>query len=107
MRLIDADAENGKLLDFIAEHDTGIQYALEHKDMTMLEDIFFEYFEAQQTAYDVYKVMEQLKEKTELAYKRYMDCNSDTPAVIYTRRSAQYQAKREFLEIVKAGGIDE
>lgn len=34
------DVENSNLLDFITEHDTGIQYALEHKDMTILEDIF-------------------------------------------------------------------
>lgn len=53
MRLIDADLENEKLLDFIAQNDSAIQYAIEHKDMTILEDIFFEYFEAQKTAYDV------------------------------------------------------
>lgn len=61
MRLIDADVENSNLLDFIAEHDTGIQYALEHKDMTILEDIFLKYFEAQKTAYDVDKVVERLE----------------------------------------------
>jgi hypothetical protein len=30
------------IFDFIAEHDVSIMYALEHKDMTMLEDIFAE-----------------------------------------------------------------
>lgn len=49
MRLIDADTENERLLDFIAQHDSGIQYAIEHKDMTMLEDIFLDYFNEQET----------------------------------------------------------
>lgn len=39
MKLIDADEENSKLLQFIAQHDTPIQYAIEHNDMEMLENI--------------------------------------------------------------------
>lgn len=73
MRLINADTENGKLLDFIAEHDTSIQYALEHKDMTILEDIFFEYFEAQKIAYDVDKVVEEIKKCDYCDSDRYLE----------------------------------
>ncbi len=63
MRLIDADAENSKLLDFIVAHDTEIQYAIEHKDREMLEDVFSEYFKEQKTAYDVEKVTKRLKQE--------------------------------------------
>lgn len=66
MRLIDADVENERLLDFITQNDSGIQYALEHKDRTMLEEIFFIYFNEQKTAYDVDKVVEQLGESKEI-----------------------------------------
>lgn len=90
MRLIDADTENGKLLDFIAGHDISIQYALEHKDMKMLEDIFFEYFEAQPTAYDVDKVVEQIENIMQDEAIRFVD-----------------QAVRESVNIVKAGGVNE
>lgn len=94
VRLIDADAENGKLLDFIAEHDSAIQYAIVHKDMTILEDIFFEYFEAQKTAYDLDKVVEQLE-----------DCIADTTES-ETGIAASW-AYKGAIEIVKAGGVNE
>ncbi len=55
------------------------------------------------TAYDVDKVIEQMQKKTDIAYKRYMDCGPGTPAVIYARYSAQYQERRECLETIKAG----
>lgn len=64
MRLVDADVENERLLDFIAQNDIGIQYAIEHKDMTILEDIFFDYFDGQAIAYDVDRVVGQLEEHT-------------------------------------------
>ncbi|MCM1183561.1 MAG: hypothetical protein NC337_09320 [Roseburia sp.] len=40
----DADTEKERLLDFMAQHDNSIIYALENKDMTILEDIFFDFF---------------------------------------------------------------
>lgn len=94
MRLIDADVENGKLLDFVAEHDNAIQYTLEHKDMTMLEDIFFEYFEAQKIAYDAEKVIHQIrKAKDEYGMVDYIN---DKPVI----------AKEQAIEIIKNGGIE-
>lgn len=96
MRLIDADIENEKLLDFIAEHDTGIQYAIEHKDMTMLEDIFFEYFEAQQIAYDVDKVVEQLDKKLHNYY----------PSIDHYCLSEKAIRHSDAIEIVKSGGVN-
>lgn len=59
------------------------------------------------TAYDVDKVVERLEEKTELAYKRYIDCDSSTPSPVYIRYATQYEERRECLEIVKAGGLNE
>lgn len=59
--------------------------------------------EEQPTAYDMDKVVEQLENDTELAHKRYMACNSDTPAVEYAIRGTQYQERRKCLDIVKSG----
>ena len=89
MRLIDADSANERLLDFIAQNDSGIQFAIEHKDMTMLEGIFFDYFEGQPTAYDVDKVVEQLKK-----------CRRGS--VVITPISAFEEA----IDIVKSGYIE-
>ena len=53
MRLIEAD----ELMDFISEHAEQIQYAIEHKDMEILESLIKQI----PTAYDVDKVLEQLE----------------------------------------------
>ncbi len=57
----------------------------------------------QPAAYDMDKVVEQLENDTEVAHKRYMDCNSDTPAVEYAIRGTQYQERRKCLDIVRSG----
>ncbi len=92
MRLIDADRENGRLLDFIAEHDVEIQNALEHKDRTLLEDIFNEYFNEQSTAYDVDKVVEQLEDESEIYCREYGKEDE-----LYLQGA---------IEIVKGGGVE-
>ena len=51
MRLIEAD----ELMDFISEHAEQIQYAIEHKDMEILESLIKQI----PTAYDVDKVIEE------------------------------------------------
>lgn len=56
------------------------------------------------TAYDVDKVLEQLKEKVELAYKRYMDCDPYSPC--FSRYRSQYYEREMCLEIVKGGGVN-
>lgn len=61
--------------------------------------------EKRPTAYDVGKVIERLEHDTEIALKRYMNCNADTLPVIYTRYSTQYKERRKCLEIFKSGGI--
>ncbi len=93
MRLIDADAENERLLDFIAQNDSGIQYAIEYKDMTMLEDIFFDYFDGQPTAYDVDKVVEQLE-------------SQKSGLTTWAEDEAYKLGIEKAIEIVKSGGIE-
>lgn len=89
MRLINADVENERLLDFIAQNDSEIQHAIEHKDKEVLEDIFSEYFEGQSTAYDVNKVVEQLEK-------------SSRESVLVTLKAAFKVA----VDIVKSGYIE-
>lgn len=94
MRLIDADTENCKLLDFIAEHDSSIQYAIEHKDREMLEDIFLDYFESQKVAYDVDGVVEQLNKMQVYQFQGKLP----------NGRICHFS---DAIEMVKAGGINE
>lgn len=91
MRLI--DAEEAK--QFLKENLILPEKSYEAITSTMLDAV--------PTAYDLEKVVEQLEKEKELAYKRYKDCNSFTPAVVYTRYAAQYQERRECLETVKSG----
>lgn len=63
MRLIDAD----ELMDFISEHAEQIQYAIEHKDMEILESLIKQI----PTAYDIDKIVEQC----ENVAARYADCD--------------------------------
>lgn len=67
MRLIDAD----ELMDFISEHAEQIQYAIEHKDMEILESLIKQI----PTAYDVDKVLEQLKIEEKLAEEEKKRCS--------------------------------
>lgn len=92
MRLIDAD----NLIEFF----TNLEKA-GARSMVFAEAKRF--VNEQPTAYDVDKVIGQLEEKTDIAYKRYMDCNSATPAVIHSRYETQYHERAECLEIVRAG----
>ena len=55
MRLIDAD----DLMEFISEHAEQIQYAIEHKNMEILESLIKQI----PTAYDVDKVVQKLNEQ--------------------------------------------
>lgn len=55
-------SENERILDFITQNDSEIQYAIEHKDRKMLEDIFFDCFNELETTFDLESVIEQLKE---------------------------------------------
>lgn len=80
MRLIEAD----ELMDFISEHAEQIQYAIEHKDMEILESLIKQI----PTAYDVDKVVEELD-----AYI----------TKLVGKNSALYQT---IIGIVKAGGLD-
>lgn len=95
MRLIDADnIDFGKV--FIGASD----FAKDTREAAQ------KLIDEQPTAYDVDKVLNELREKTELAYKRYMDCPDNTPQSVLVRYSAQYQERGMCLEIVKSGMIE-
>lgn len=95
MRLIDAGVENERLLDFIVQHAIGIQNAIACKDMTMLKDIFFDYFKSQKTAYDLESVIEQLEKLIEETYYK-----SATGSYC---EGVENNAFHKCLEIVKSG----
>lgn len=97
MKLIDTDTEKYKLLDFIAEHDTSIQYAIEHKDRTMLEAEFLDYFEAQKVAYDVDNVVEKMKELERETFDKYKCMPSQY-------MEGYLKGIKKAIKIVKAGG---
>lgn len=100
MKLIDTDTEKYKLLDFIAEHDTSIQYAIEHKDRTMLEAELLDYFEAQKVAYDVDNVVEQMKELERETFDKYKCMPSQY-------MEGYLKGIKKAIKIVKAGGLNE
>ena len=106
IKLIDAETENCKLLDFIAEHDVSIQFAIEHKDMTILEEIFSDYFESQKLAYDIDRVLEQLEQlkKTYMSIAAQYDEEGETEKMDLADEKADSYTKA--IEIVKAGRID-
>lgn len=97
MRLVDADTENERLLDFIAQNDSGIKYAIEHKDMAMLEDIFSDYFNGMSVAFDIDKVVKKIEDRRRLLQA------ANIP------KSAKSAANNAFLmavEDIKSGGIE-
>lgn len=95
-RLIDADA----LIDGLKEckNNKGL---IEKLVSSFVFEVVIPYVEQQPTAYDVDKVVEQLKEKVELAYKRYMDCDLYSPC--FSRYRSQYYEREMCFEIVKGG----
>lgn len=88
MRLIDTD----ELMDFISEHAEQIQYAIEHKDMEILESLIKQI----PIAYDVDKVVEQLGKK-----QNNKGFGGTIQEIFYD------SGLKDAIEIVKGGGIDE
>lgn len=97
MRLIEVD----ELMDFISEHAEQIQYAIEHKDMEILESLIKQI----PTAYDVDKVLEQLKIEEKLAEeeKKRCSCCSTTQ---WEEAKGYANGISVAIDIVKGGGID-
>lgn len=75
---------------------------------TSSDDMFYELekkIDEIPTVYDPDKVVEQLEEKTELAYRRYMDCPRNSPC--YERYQTQYTQRKMCLELVRGGGVEQ
>jgi len=103
MRLIDAD----KLIDLLKEQkekETGTYKKGINEGLNIAKSIINDETQSP-IAYDVDKVVEQLEEKAELAYRRYMDCPPNSPC--FSRYRTQYEERKMCLEIVKAGGVNE
>lgn len=107
MRLIDADTENERLLDFIVQNDNRIQYAIEHKDIVMLETIFFDYFEGQTIAYDVNKVMGNLKDSAIAHAIVGQQCEAEGFIIRSVEERAISRGLNVAIEIVKRGMVYE
>ena len=90
----------GRLIDADSLKDRASEYTLNNDEYRR----FCEIIDAQPTAYDLDKVVEQLEEKTELAYRRYMDCPRNSPC--YERYQTQYTQRKMCLELVKCGGVE-
>lgn len=92
MRLIDAKEQADRITKSIIENRDIFIKILESKDNDYLFGLMIRYFDAQPTAYDVDKVLEQLEE---LPICSTWNHNSDN----ISRKSA--------IEIVRSGGLDE
>jgi hypothetical protein len=102
MRLIDADALIAQISEKHKKEEESYDLCVDE-----LKEIFCSIValvEKQPTAYDPDKVVQQLEEKTELAFQRYMNCTKNSPC--YQRYQEQYLQRKMCLEIVKAGGAD-
>lgn len=103
MRLIEAD----ELMDFISEHAEQIQYAIEHKDMEILESLI----KQMPTAYDVDKVVEELGRLKETEQNREDECDEEgygDAEQIYSdgESRGKFKAYIKAIKVVKGGGID-
>lgn len=93
-RLIDADANREDFMERVYD-------ILSDEQDNIKANLIIDAFDEMPTAYDLDKVVEQLEEKIELAYRRYRDCPS------FARYQTRYQERQMCLDIVKRGGTDE
>ncbi|MCJ7965758.1 hypothetical protein MT487_01560 [Lachnospiraceae bacterium NSJ-171] len=100
MRLIEAD----ELMDFISEYAEQIQYAIEHKNMEILESLIKQI----PTAYDVDKVIKELERLKETEQNRQDECDEEgygDAEQIFSDGESQgkFRAYIKAIEVVKAG----
>jgi succinate dehydrogenase flavin-adding protein (antitoxin of CptAB toxin-antitoxin module) len=95
MRLIDATIQPMFLAEYILERKDTFIRILEKSDNDFLFGLLMDYFDEQPTAYDVDKVVEQLKERSE-------EYNSG----VRLHGKPEEMLMDEAIEIVKGGGID-
>ena len=92
MRLIDAD----RLINTLIECNDG----LKSRDARTVIEIIIELVERQPTAYNVDKVVEQLREKLEQSY--YDGTRRNGKSIAYGENIAYQKA----IDIVKRGGVE-
>lgn len=104
MRLIDAD----RLIKLLKEQkvkETGAYTKGINFGLNVAKCIINDNTVQSPITYDVEKVVEQLEEKAELAYRRYMDCPPNSPC--FSRYRTQYEERKMCLEIVKGSGVND
>ena len=95
MRLIDADAVKQNILEVIKKQGGKSKDLIPARELPLFIDI-------QPTAYDIGKVVEELKELDDKSITRYKNGNfGDFDGVEY------YIKKRDAIEIVKKGGVSD
>lgn len=92
MRLIDATIQPQFLSDYILERKSTFIHVLEKGDNDFLFGLLMDYFDEQPAAYDVDKVVEQLKD---ISYERFGYAGMGGENVVNLD---------DAIEIVKAGG---
>ena len=106
-RLIDADVAKSNLLYFITQNDTAIAYAIEHQDLTILENLIEEFWKEQKTAYDVDKVVEELEDKLYESSSGHAEAVMGMCGVSASGYSGEISAYGKAIEIVRKGGVNE
>lgn len=105
MRLIDADALIGEMKKWYFDSEKQKAAEQDCSPMDLFTNLAITTVCKQPTVCDLGKVVEQLEEKVQLAYRRYMDCPSYSPC--FERYQTQYMERKMCLEIVKGDGANE
>lgn len=101
MRLIDVGHEIERLLDFIMQNNTGIQYAIEHKNKEMLSDILFFYFDSQRNYLE--NVIDHINSEispTDCYRHKYCENMSDKKCVRH--EDCEFCVADKIIEILKS-----
>lgn len=102
-RLIDGTIQPMFLCNYILERKDTVIRILEKSDNDFLFGLLMDYFETQQTIYDVDAVIEQLNNYTLEAEKKEMNAGSFPEAQVFR---GKYIAYRHSIEIVRGGGVN-
>lgn len=93
MRLIDAEIQSKRLINYILERKETFARALEKGDNDFIFAMLMDYFDKQPTAYDVDKVVQQLDDRSTLSRP------------VGWSKFYQIILLKDAIKIVKDGGI--
>lgn len=106
-RLIDGAIQPMLLANYILERKDAFVRALEKGDNDFLFAMLMDYFDAQPTAYDLDKVVEQLKEEKESSYVDFGEyVDGVCPCLDAEYDDLFHRGLERAIEIVRGGGVD-